>query len=863
VGFAHGYDAGQIKRLPIRCRHRLDAVKPDRLSVTGPIAPQYDHGLVTQTKPLEFTDHAPDLGIDEADARVIAVQQTSREVILQRGALAWNLAVLLKFPVAVGGPWRRVCRMIWVVGQPDRIAVVEVPLSLRSAERQVRLDESDGQEEGLVLIRQLPQMLDRVVGDLRDPHDCTEIPYLVMEYVEGDTLQDRLGGTDRAGPPLPAAEAVRIVAEVADALVEFHSAGVFHRDVKPANILLDRGDRAKLTDFGIAAIGREEVSGGGTPGYIAPEQRVKGNEVVLSDARTDVYSLGVVLYRLLTGQLPRWDETPRTEAKRECGEQCTAAASISVDLPRDLEHVCRRAMKERSKRYRDATELRENLLCWQRCLPIRDQDFRYTLRERLWLWCRRNPKQAVLSVIVALLLVVIVAGYWLWVGESERRTKKLRQADERTGYALDAAESMENFSELSGEYHLMMRAIRTCRDVDSLPAEVKRAWLSEDLHDMREMRSDGQRTCEFELTFVAVLAISTESHLKLDDIASANDLHNEATRTLRAALKDPVPSTWELPKWNGKEILDVLPCEVTAAVCGNSGRLMEKLSASGKHSQAIECFARTRALLPLVSLAPEEKRRTEEPLAATLVSCASQAIRKRDHPETYRESLKLAQGMLAGNGDGASARTGLLMCHMVRFRLDHLMGRLDSAAEAATEAAQILEQIRAAEEADSEDNGRLIEVWLAMKKSLLPHVLVQVAAVDRATEQALQAAQEGRYDDARQWTEVLECLSVKGDDRYLFFQAACCAAECAEVIRAGKSTEELEAEERAAANAFVEESARALRLAYKGGFRDMERLRSEPALKVIREHRAYEEIEKALTQQPDATRAPQKPPDAP
>jgi serine/threonine protein kinase len=126
--------------------------------------------------------------------------------------------------------------------------------------------------------------------------------YLVMEHVEGETLRQRLGRG------LPPKEAVDMMRQLCDALEYAHAKGIVHRDIKPENIFIAAGGRVKLGDFGLAKLVRSENpgltrsrEGMGTPHYMAPEQYSKAKEV---DSRADIFSLGVVLYEMLTGQLP-------------------------------------------------------------------------------------------------------------------------------------------------------------------------------------------------------------------------------------------------------------------------------------------------------------------------------------------------------------------------------------------------------------------------------------------------------------------------------------------------------------------------------------------------------------------------------
>src|ERR671927_1840793 len=126
-------------------------------------------------------------------------------------------------------------------------------------------------------------------------------PYMVLEFLPGGTLEDRL----RDGRPLPDAETERIAREIAAGLAHAHGRGLVHRDLKPANVLFDADGRAKIADFGIARLGgagtlTEAGTLLGTAAYISPEQAAGAP----ASTASDVYSFGVILYRMLTGRLP-------------------------------------------------------------------------------------------------------------------------------------------------------------------------------------------------------------------------------------------------------------------------------------------------------------------------------------------------------------------------------------------------------------------------------------------------------------------------------------------------------------------------------------------------------------------------------
>ncbi len=180
--------------------------------------------------------------------------------------------------------------------------------------------------------------------------------YMVMEFIDGGTLKDRL---IQASGPLAIKEMAHIFREVASALDYAHRQGVLHRDIKPANVLLSGSGRVVLTDFGIARIVSDTqftVTGTlvGTPAYMSPEQG-KGMSIASS---SDIYSLGIILYEMVTGKVPFDADTPLAVIHKHINEPLPSPRTIREDIPRVLEAVIVKALaKEPADRYQSAAEM--------------------------------------------------------------------------------------------------------------------------------------------------------------------------------------------------------------------------------------------------------------------------------------------------------------------------------------------------------------------------------------------------------------------------------------------------------------------------------------------------------------------------
>jgi WD40 repeat protein/tRNA A-37 threonylcarbamoyl transferase component Bud32 len=264
--------------------------------------------------------------------------------------------------------------------------------------------------------------------------------YIVSDFVRGVTLGDWL-----TGQQLTNREAAELCAKVADALHHAHEQGVVHRDLKPANIMMDYDGEPHLMDFGLARRDVGEVTMTtdgqvlGTPAYMSPEQAE--GEAHRADRRSDVYSLGVILFQLLTGELP-FRGNARMLIKQVVHDDPPSPRKLNANISKDLETITLKCLeKDPSRRFSTAQDLSQELNRFLTGEPIHSRPI--SRAARAWRWCRRRPVTAGLGAAVAALVsFVAVTGPVVAV-----RQARLAEAAQRGELAARQSQQTAELSE--------------------------------------------------------------------------------------------------------------------------------------------------------------------------------------------------------------------------------------------------------------------------------------------------------------------------------------------------------------------------------------------------------------------------------
>lgn len=401
------------------------------------------------------------------------------------------------------------------------------------------------------------------------------VPFLVTKLIEGTTLggrADSLGWSNRT--------ATEVVAQIADAISAAHENGIVHRDLKPSNVLIDSSDHPYVTDFGLAKLPDASYSltqNGqviGTPAYMSPEQAAGCDDEV--DHRSDIYSLGAILYELLTG-VPPFQGTAERILHQVRWDEPVAPRARDTRIEPDLETICLRALHKRpSSRFASAAQLAEDLRRFLAGEPIHSRPVGRW--ERSWRWCRRHPRTAIGVFAVTALLVtttvisVEVAARFNRLASQERHAntqlQKLRDEENRELTRLKWQKS----SELAQSGAVAQSLIW---GVDAMSTDTQ-GLMSREAHIRR-------------LEFARRQTLTLETCLFVDAEVTCAQWSPNGDR-LVAACRDGTVTAWDSEHWTPRELLRYSGPVDRIAVAPDGSLVACVANASGrKEAQLLLC----------------------------------------------------------------------------------------------------------------------------------------------------------------------------------------------------------------------------------------------------------------------------------
>lgn len=782
------------------------------------------------------------------------------------GGIHESAAPTLPVPteLEVAGPYRLIKPL--GMGSMGTVFLAKDPeLERTVAIKVLRPDRNDSQSR-LRLVREA-----KAAAGLQDDHIVTvhavanpadAAPYIVMQYVEGPSLRELIAANRQLG----VRQAAIIAAGIAHGLAKAHAAGLVHRDIKPGNVIVDQTDhRPKILDFGLV---RECQADGmtqdgmclGTPEYMSPEQFAKPSAV---DARTDIYSLGVTLYEMLTGTVP-FHGTPHQIMQQTMHDVPPSPRRLNAQIPPDLETICLKAMEQEPvRRYQTAASLAADLERWLRGEPILAHPV--GLLGRVLRWQRRKPALAALTFTCALSVAIGFAAVLSQWHRAEAHLEEFRRQQRETQlYQAQAIEEQQQRERTEAEAQVVKT--RADQAQGQLLSVVLQSQLRQDTNPARFNEMFLEQIQGISLAAAEHFGDSEVGQLKvagtylcqgnlyrqLEQNQKALESYQTALAMFRQMLDQPPADDAEVPKFNR--------IETRQAMATTLHWLGVMQAEAGEHQAAQTCFAEALVILTqLVQDKPEahnfplerirtrialglsqqqagsDSRPTLQQARADLLALQQQAtsgfdmLTRKSIIGSYRE---LGDALAATGERDESLALYRVACHLGRRMVGDLPKYPHSRSELAASLNHLGEFLL-----DSGDAAEAVEVLqeAVAQQAAVPGMgsfLEPAPKIQRdkyLANFALALRQNGAY---QRCIEISQERQAAADwDPEICYAAAGNMALCIAALEKSDSPADLEPSRELA---FA-----ALRKAIDLGFCDKERLQNDEALAALREHAQF------------------------
>jgi serine/threonine-protein kinase len=690
-------------------------------------------------------------------------------------------------------------------------------------------------------------------------------PYFEMEYVDGGSLADRLGGK-----PWPLRDAAWLVETLARAIHAAHRLGVVHRDLKPANILLTNDGIPKIADFGLAKCLDTETgltrteSIVGSPSYMAPEQAGEGGGPI--GPRADLYSLGAILYELITGRPPFQAASVLETLEQVRSVSPLAPARLRPGLSRDLATICLKCLeKDPARRYDSAAELAEDLRRFAAGEAIRARPVGRP--EQLWRWCRREPALAALALALVVGLLG-VATQWL---RAESHLKEALRQHGRAETNLTDALQQRNRAEHNARKEVAARRRAQGRFDAAMTALGNVENITKDAALLREPRLEGLRARLLQ----TALDFYQELQSSLEEDASPG-----ARLQLSEAYARVAQVNWELGRQDEalathqhaltlvEQMAAAAPAdaEVRSALARCNTRIGFTFRTMGRPTEALRAYEQAREIQESLARDHPDIAQYREVLSWTLSNLGVIELefgRQTEAIRLHRQAIAIHEDLVGRSPSNAAYRNDLGWCWRYLGQALAASGDRDAALQMASQAVALYEELVRADHGAVECRWRLArcldEVGRICALSGRPAEAAQ--PLERAAElhEALTRDNPGLYGvdvvRNRLYTAYQRLAAGRPEEARACLRRAEDELKRSHQIRAGMLLQDLacshvlwSAAGREGAIGSAEREARTrraigvLRRAVMAGHADLMQVRRDPILDPLRRRRDFEEM---------------------